>query len=39
LKRPTQTVFPNPINTAKVVGGYNNRDDLDTPTFLRKQMD
>ena len=39
LKRPTQETLINSINKAKIVGGYNNDDYLDTPTFLRKQMD
>ncbi|HHH19579.1 MAG TPA: cell division protein FtsZ [Campylobacterales bacterium] len=39
LKRPTQGTLINSINKAKVVGGYNDDDYLDTPTFLRKQMD
>ncbi|MCH9739945.1 MAG: cell division protein FtsZ [Epsilonproteobacteria bacterium] len=38
LKRPTQGSL---LGNAKVIGGYNNdqNDYLDTPTFLRKQMD
>ena len=41
LRRPTQGNLLNNLNSAKVVGGYNgnNNDYLDTPTFLRKQMD
>lgn len=41
LRKPTQGNLLNNINSAKVVGGYNgnNNDYLDTPTFLRKQMD
>ncbi len=40
LRRPVQGTLRHPVNSAKVVGGYNNSDDyLDTPTFLRKQMD
>jgi cell division protein FtsZ len=41
LRRPTQSNQLNSMNSAKVVGGYNNNnnDYLDTPTFLRKQMD
>jgi cell division protein FtsZ len=41
LRRPTQGNLLNSMNSAKVVGGYNNNnnDYLDTPTFLRKQMD
>jgi cell division protein FtsZ len=41
LKKPVQGTLLNNINSAKVVGGYNNSNDdyLDTPTFLRKQMD
>ena len=39
LRKPIQNVLIN--RDAKVVGGYNkgNEDYLDTPTFLRKQMD
>ncbi len=41
LRRPVKGSLLNGINSAKVVGGYNNdnEDYLDTPTFLRKQMD
>ncbi len=41
LKKPVQSTLLNNINSAKVVGGYNNDNDdyLDTPTFLRRQMD
>jgi len=41
LRRPVQGSLLNGIHSAKVVGGYNNdnEDYLDTPTFLRKQMD
>jgi cell division protein FtsZ len=41
LRKPTQGNMLNSMNSAKVVGGYNNNnnDYLDTPTFLRKQMD
>jgi len=41
LKKPVRGTLLNSINNAKVVGGYNNSHDdyLDTPTFLRKQMD
>jgi len=41
LKRPIRGILHNSINSAKVVGGYNNSGDdyLDTPTFLRRQMD
>ncbi|SFV66604.1 Cell division protein FtsZ [hydrothermal vent metagenome] len=41
LKKPVQGTLLNSVNSAKVVGGYNNNSDdyLDTPTFLRKQMD
>ena len=41
LRRPVQGTLRQPLNSAKVVGGYNNSSDdyLDTPTFLRKQMD
>ena len=41
LRRPVQSTVMNNLNSAKVVGGYNNdnEDYLDTPTFLRKQMD
>jgi cell division protein FtsZ len=41
LKKPVQGTLLNSVNSAKVVGGYNNSHDdyLDTPTFLRKQMD
>jgi len=41
LRRPSQSNLLNSMNSAKVVGGYNNsnNDYLDTPTFLRKQMD
>ncbi len=41
LRRPTQGNLLNSLNSEKVVGGYNgsNNDYLDTPTFLRKQMD
>jgi cell division protein FtsZ len=41
LKKPVQSTFLNSLNSAKVVGGYNHDTDdyLDTPTFLRKQMD
>ena len=38
LRRPVQRTLLNSSN-AKVVGGYDNEDYLDTPTFLRKQMD
>ena len=38
LRRPVQRTLLNNGN-AKVVGGYDNEDYLDTPTFLRKQMD
>jgi cell division protein FtsZ len=41
LRQPLKGSLLNNINTQKVVGGYNssNEDYLDTPTFLRKQMD
>jgi len=39
LRRPVQRTLLNSGNNAKVVGGYDNEDYLDTPTFLRKQMD
>ena len=41
LRKPTQGNLLNSLNSEKVVGGYNgsNNDYLDTPTFLRKQMD
>ncbi len=41
LRQPTQGSVLHNMNSAKVVGGYNDSDDnyLDTPTFLRKQMD
>jgi cell division protein FtsZ len=41
LRRPVHGSLLNGIHSAKVVGGYNNdnEDYLDTPTFLRKQMD
>ena len=39
LRRPVQRTLLNNMNSAKVVGGYENEDYLDTPTFLRKQMD
>jgi len=39
LRRPVQRTLLNGMNSAKVVGGYENEDYLDTPTFLRKQMD
>ena len=41
LRRPVRGTLRQPVNSAKVVGGYNNTSDeyLDTPTFLRKQMD
>ena len=41
LRTPTQGSVLHNMNSAKVVGGYNNdaEDYLDTPTFLRKQMD
>jgi cell division protein FtsZ len=41
LRKQTQGNLLNSMNSAKVVGGYNNNnnDYLDTPTFLRKQMD
>ncbi len=41
LRRPSQGNLLNSLNSEKVVGGYNgtNNDYLDTPTFLRKQMD
>jgi cell division protein FtsZ len=38
LRRPVQRTLLN-SSSAKVVGGYDNEDYLDTPTFLRKQMD
>ena len=39
--RPPQGSRLHNLNSAKVVGGYNGENDdyLDTPTFLRKQMD
>ena len=41
LKKPIQNTFLNSMNNIKVSGGYNHSGDdyLDTPTFLRKQMD
>ncbi len=41
LRTPTQGSILHKINSAKVSGGdtYSNEDYLDTPTFLRKQMD
>ena len=41
LRKPLQGTLLNNLNSAKVVGGYNNENEdyLDTPTFLRKQMD
>jgi len=41
LKKPVQGTILHSMHSAKVVGGYNNSNDdyLDTPTFLRKQMD
>jgi len=41
LKRPVRGTLLHGVNSAKVVGGYNNSGDdyLDTPTFLRRQMD
>jgi len=41
LRQPIRGSVLNTRSTQKVVGGYNssNEDDLDTPTFLRKQMD
>jgi len=41
LKRPVRGTLFGGLNSAKVVGGYNNSGDdyLDTPTFLRRQMD
>jgi len=41
LRKPLQGSLLGQENVKKVVGGYNasNDDDLDTPTFLRKQMD
>ncbi|HHD82078.1 MAG TPA: cell division protein FtsZ [Campylobacterales bacterium] len=41
IRQPLQGSLLNSANTAKVVGGYNSSHDdyLDTPTFLRKQMD
>jgi len=41
LKKPVHGTLFNNLNSAKVVGGYNNSSDdyLDTPTFLRRQMD
>jgi len=41
LRQPLQGSLLNNRSTQKVVGGYNssNEDYLDTPTFLRKQMD
>jgi cell division protein FtsZ len=42
LKKPVQSSLLGRMGSEKVVGGYNNRgsdDYLDTPTFLRKQMD
>jgi len=38
LRRPVQRTILSGAN-AKVVGSYDNEDYLDTPTFLRKQMD
>jgi len=38
IRKPIQRSFLN-SGSAKVVGGYDNEDYLDTPTFLRKQMD
>ena len=41
LRTPTQGSILHRMNSAKVSGGdsYGNEDYLDTPTFLRKQMD
>jgi len=41
LRTPTQGSILHKMNSAKVSGGdsYGNEDYLDTPTFLRKQMD
>jgi len=41
LRKPLKGSLLGQENVKKVVGGYNasNDDDLDTPTFLRKQMD
>jgi cell division protein FtsZ len=41
IRQPIQGSLLNSMNSAKVVGGYNSSHDdyLDTPTFLRKQMD
>ena len=41
IRQPAQGSLLNSMHAAKVVGGYNasNDDYLDTPTFLRKQMD
>jgi cell division protein FtsZ len=41
LRKPLQGSLLGQDNMKKVVGGYNasNDNDLDTPTFLRKQMD
>ncbi len=41
LRTPTQGSLLHRMNSEKVVGGYNRNteDYLDTPTFLRKQMD
>ncbi len=41
LRQPVQGTLLNNVSAKKVVGGYNssNEDYLDTPTFLRKQMD
>jgi len=39
LKTPVRRTILNNSSNAKVVGGYDNEDYLDTPTFLRKQMD
>jgi cell division protein FtsZ len=41
IRQPVQGSLLNSMNSAKVVGGYNSSHDdyLDTPTFLRKQMD
>ena len=42
LRTPTQGSILHKMNSAKVSGGdttYSNEDYLDTPTFLRKQMD
>jgi len=41
IRQPVQGSLLNSTGRAKVVGGYNSSHDdyLDTPTFLRKQMD